>query len=332
MIINHLILHVLDFVSDICVFSQVEHPLDNPDINSFIGKHIARAHTGFTANSGIFKRNSAFVPLIKETVDSAETFINISHIIAELIYDNLSISDYQGVIDLVIVDYSLEDELFFAILMLECKNSFTHQVINDNGLVKNFVIQYHSTLPGVSQKIDSYAIINKHTREILFSDKKRYIEGKDVYVLRDKVLQCSEIASGKEVIKTVNNIVRQVADMNGQNSAVALAKAKNFIYENAEIADILLPEQIGEDVFADSDKAQQDYRELAAEAQLPKKIMLEKKIALRTGRNHKFKTDIGIEIVIPTEYFENPKYVEFKNNIDGTISIELKNIGKIVNK
>ena len=51
-----------------------------------------------------------------------------------------------------------------------------------------------------------------------------------------------------------------------------------------------------------------------------------------TIRSHKIKTDTGIEIKIPTEYLENNRYVEFTNHADGTISIQLKNIGKIVNR
>lgn len=44
------------------------------------------------------------------------------------------------------------------------------------------------------------------------------------------------------------------------------------------------------------------------------------------------KTDTGIEITFPTDYFENHDYIEVVNNPNGTLSIEIKNIGKITNK
>ena len=39
-----------------------------------------------------------------------------------------------------------------------------------------------------------------------------------------------------------------------------------------------------------------------------------------------------MEITIPAGYFENQEYFELINNPDGTMTIELKNIGKIINR
>lgn len=46
----------------------------------------------------------------------------------------------------------------------------------------------------------------------------------------------------------------------------------------------------------------------------------------------KLKTDSGIEINFPAHFYGNPDVMEFINNPDGTISILIKNIGKVVNK
>ena len=55
MLINHLILHVLDFVSGICVFSQKEHPLDKTVVNDFIIKHLSHAKSDFKATNKVMK-------------------------------------------------------------------------------------------------------------------------------------------------------------------------------------------------------------------------------------------------------------------------------------
>lgn len=49
-------------------------------------------------------------------------------------------------------------------------------------------------------------------------------------------------------------------------------------------------------------------------------------------KNQKIRTDTGIELSFPTAYFENPDKIEFINNPDGTISIEIKHVGKITNR
>ena len=55
-------------------------------------------------------------------------------------------------------------------------------------------------------------------------------------------------------------------------------------------------------------------------------------MTLKKVCRHKLKTDTGIELTIPTDYFDNTEYVEFNNNEDGTLSITLKHISNIVNR
>ena len=48
--------------------------------------------------------------------------------------------------------------------------------------------------------------------------------------------------------------------------------------------------------------------------------------------NVKIVTDIGVEVIFPAEYYQNNEYIEFINNDDGTISIQINNIGEVINK
>ena len=43
-------------------------------------------------------------------------------------------------------------------------------------------------------------------------------------------------------------------------------------------------------------------------------------------------TDTGIEITIPMEEYKNPDRVEFLTNPDGTVSVLIKNIGRLRTK
>ena len=49
-------------------------------------------------------------------------------------------------------------------------------------------------------------------------------------------------------------------------------------------------------------------------------------------RNHKIRTDTGIEISFPAEMLKNSEYVEFVNEPNGLITLSLKNIGSIENR
>ena len=50
---------------------------------------------------------------------------------------------------------------------------------------------------------------------------------------------------------------------------------------------------------------------------------------IKKFEKHRITTDSGIEITIPMEEYRNPDKVEFITNPDGTISVLIKNIGKL---
>ena len=130
----------------------------------------------------------------------------------------------------------------------------------------------------------------------------------------------------------VNKIATKVAEEHGSNSTIAVSRSKSFIAQNAETSDVLSPVDMGREVFAESSVMQNEFRIQLQEAGLDKPVHVDRPYAQKTGRNHKIKTDTGIEITIPVDYFNNEHYVEFINNPDGTLSIALKNIVKITNR
>lgn len=134
------------------------------------------------------------------------------------------------------------------------------------------------------------------------------------------------------MLKTVTQIVSKVAEGHGVNSAVALSKAKNFLCENAEVSTTLSPTDLCQQIFSDSEEMQDEFLSLVQEEQIPDEIKIEKSFAIKASKSHRIKTDTGIEVIFPAVYFENHEFIEFVNNPNGTISIQLKNIGKIVNK
>ncbi|MEG0757435.1 MAG: nucleoid-associated protein, partial [Raoultibacter sp.] len=64
----------------------------------------------------------------------------------------------------------------------------------------------------------------------------------------------------------------------------------------------------------------------------PERVVVEKSAAARMTKNHKIRTDTGIEITFPVEYAQSAEFIEFVNAPNGLISIELKNIGRIENR
>ena len=166
-----------------------------------------------------------------------------------------------------------------------------------------------------------------------YVDKKRKIAGEDRMLIPDGLLQCDTGVSGKEVIDTVTRVVEEVAEEHGANTAVALAKVKAAVAEKVEDDEELPPWDIVDEVFEDEPVIKESVRAALTEEKVPERVPVERKQVERAAvRNHKIRTDTGIEISFPAEMGSNSEYIEFVNEPNGLISIELKNIGSIENR
>jgi hypothetical protein len=322
----------LDFSSGVTVFSESELDIHKNSVSTFLTKHIEKVSKDPDLKSGSFYSDSKFKKQLSEYLLGNMDFISFSFYIAELMYTEIAKSDIVDPADLIISDVNIDDQRFLAILKCNNKVGFTHQVVHSEGKVVNEIINHFAILPNISQKIDEFVLIDTSLFEIKFSDKKRFVDGMDTYVIPDKILGCSSRISPKKTIDLVQSIARTVSESHGQSSVVAVSKAKNYLIENAEISEYLDPVDLGKEVFSSSDIMQEEYIREIKNAGIPETVRVDKAFAIRKGKNHKIKTDTGIEILFPVDYFQNKDYIEFINNPDGTLSIELKNIGKIINK
>lgn len=333
MMIHRAILHILDFNTNMCILSQKELDFSSDIVYEYVDKRISRILNDASQQTGAFYATSQYQVLLQQFLHEEIDFTAFAAQTARSLFDILSHCDVPESLDLLVVDFQdEEDQRQIGILVLNNKTAYTHQILDEDGAVYNKLIKHYAILPGTSQKAAAYALIQCQNYQVRFLDTKRQMNGEDVYILPDKLLQCTAVISAKEAVKIVSKIAVKVAEDHGSSTVEALSKAKNYLAENAETADTFSPQELGKDIFAHSQTMQQEFKEQLQEAKMPADVAIQKEFARRTGRSHKIKTDTGIEITFPSEYVENTDYIQFINNPDGTISIELKNIGKITNR
>lgn len=352
--INHAILHVFDFTSCVNVFSQGELDLKSRLIKGYVTKHVKKVFGNIDNKRGEFAPDSMFAPELQAYFAGQRDFIGLSVQIAEFIASELGRMSKSESTDLLVVDFEEEEQLqggssdddaveasfegrvnrYFGIFLLESRQAFMHSVAyGEDGQPCNEIERHHAILPNPSQKISSFAVINMRSMEIAFQDKKRVIAGEERWLIPDGLLQCSMQASSKEVIDEISRIVEEVATEYGADPVVALSKAKAYVCDAADEckeADIA-PFDLAQEVF-DDEPIRERFVECAVEENIPERVRVEKKAAERVTRNHKIRTDTGIEITFPSEYANNPDFIEFASTPNGLISIELKNIGHIENR
>lgn len=332
--VNHAILHILDFESAVNVMSQRELDLDTRAVRSFVTSHLRRARTSGDNKRGAFAEDSAFAGELKSFFFGERDFIDLSQQIAEFVSGELAKAEKIESTDVFVADFEDDDDVrWFAVMLMNSRMAFMHEVAREGGEVRNDIARHYAILPSPSQKVASFALVRASTMDVYFQDKKRKIAGEDTFLIPDGLLQCETGVSGKEAIDAVTRVVEQVAEEHGANTAVALAKAKAAVAEAVEEDEELPPWDIVDEAFEDEPVMRDAIKASLQEEHLPERVPVERAQVERAAvRNHKIRTDTGIEISFPVEMVDNPDYIEFVNEPNGLISISLRNIGSFENR
>lgn len=351
--INHAILHVFDFVSCVNVFAQEEMDLSSKNTKNFVTKHVRKAVGNLDNMHGSFSADSMFAEEMRRYFAGQRDFVDLSCQIGEYLATELGRMEKSVSTDLLVVDFedqpspneraqtgddsevpALADATrrCLAILLLESKQAFMHEVGTGEAGQRNDIVRHYAVLPNPSQKVSSYAIIDLRTMGVEFVDKKRTIAGDEMYLIPEGLLQCSMEASSKQALTAVTDLVGEVAEEYGANAGEAVAAAKSYASASAEESDEMDLDLLAEDVFFDNPVAAARFEEEAQARELPSSLPLESKTVQRVAKNHKIRTDTGIEITFPASYARNSDFIQFTSEPDGKISIELKNIGHIENR
>lgn len=221
---------------------------------------------------------------------------------------------------------------YFAIILLESKQAYMHDLFVGETGTENTISRHFAILPNPSQKVQSAAVIDLRSQDVLFVDKKRVIAGQETYLIPDGLLQCSSKASTKEIVSTAVQIVEEVAQEYGANPAVATARVKDYVTECARDSRDFDINEMADEVFGDQAAPRESVREYAQERELPQQVSVEKEVVKRVARTQKIRTDTGIEISFPAEYVRSPEFISFTSTADGTYSISLNNITSIENR
>ena len=330
--IKNAILHIIDTNNFININSSQNIDLTDGGLLEYISKHIEKTLRDNSANEATVGCSSLFFNECKAYNSGVIDFVKFSSGICDAYAQEIFKSDKKQALDFLMCEFSMNEKTYIGFLLLPNNTCYTHQVIQEDGAVCNKLLKFYAVLPAITQKIHGYALVNLADNRVRYNDMRRFIDGCDKHVIQDVIMNCEKEISSKEALAVVKNAVDDIAQKGGKNSATAIAKAKVFLSENAENSEHIDTDELSYVIFPDSEELMEAFKQEIREKGVPEVINVRQDYALREGKKHKIKTDTGIEITVPAEFFNNRDYIEFKNNVDGTISIAIKNIGKIMNK
>ena len=329
--VNKGILHILDGNSGFSVMSDRELDVEDASIGSYIANQIEKNYGDPGLKTGVFNDNSGLRYHLKEYLKGELDFCKLSVFAAENLYDSIVHSDKIDSSDLIICDCEVDERPVFAVLKCDNTSGYVHHVVQGDGVIKNEIINHYAILPKAGQKIAECAFVDLEDFSIKFSGKKRKIDGETVDLMADVLLECLFDISTKESFSKMEKIAAKISDDYSRDPIEAKVKLKQHVIDNISAGEEELQSEAFADAIFDGAPAMKaEFNEKIRDIGVPEKIEINEFVSKRASSKIKIKTDTGIEISFPAEYYKDSEYFEIINNEDGTLSVKLNNIGEII--
>lgn len=331
--VKKIVLHILDSALHMPILSKNEHPY-NEEVNKFVEKHLEKIikddnlkESSFIGEFNIIK------DLCKKIKDDEANLNSITCEMAKKLFTIMQKNVAIPSADLLFCLFQLDNIQYLGILKFNYKHSFIHYVETKEGRTVNYIIKQKTTLPSENQKIEECALINLNDFSIKLLEKKYEINGEKLFYFSQMFLKCATQISTNEKIKIFSKATEKFSKKYFEEDYTKPVEIRKAVAESIEETDTINVVNLAENIFRKNPELKREYIQEIENAGLKEKtIPVTKKIAEKRFKTQKIKTDTGIEINLPIEYYGNKDKIEFINNPDGTISIVIKNITKISDK
>lgn len=327
-IIKKAIIHILDSTVGMPVLSDRELEC-GPDLYEFFSAHLEKI-TGSDEVKRCRFTEDAQIPLMIEGFDEAD-FVPLSQQIAQMLFEVMHANPEIPPADLAVLLFRYDEKDYLGLLKMNYKSSYTHSTVTEAEGNVNAIIRQKALLPTESQRIAEAAVIQMDNQDIMLLERKYDVNGTKTNYMSQLFLMCHAPLSQKSRLDIVTKAVEQVNNKYYDKEDVdRKMEVKKIIHSELEEQGALDVNVIKEKVFADNPEMQKDFEEKIEKYNLAEtKIEPQNKATVRKFERQCLKTDTGIEITIPMDQYGNNDNVEFFTNPDGTISVMIKNIGKL---
>lgn len=331
-VLERAIIHILDSAMGMAVMSDVELVLGS-NLHDFFKAHIEKITSSDEVKLCEFYEDSQLGNVLKsgEGLD----FVEFSKLVADKFYQMMNANIDIPPADLAVLLFRCHAEEYLGILKMNYKSSYTHITGPSDAGNTNGIILQKALLPSETQKLSEAAVIHIESGNLQVLEKKYDINGTKTNYLSKLILECRAPMSQKTKLDIVTKAVEQVnRKYYGDDDVDKKMAAKGVIYQELEENGSLNIEAVEERLFQDNEEMKQDFEAKIEKYSLSKadEVKPQNKQTTRKFETQKLTTDTGIEINIPMEQYQSGDVVEFITNQDGTISVLLKNIGKITSK
>lgn len=331
-VIDKMITHIVDASSNIIVCSDTCMSESDEQCLSMLEAKISKAFTSSQRKVGHFKQGSTIQHLLEEYQASLLSFEEMSQKMAKYIFEAKMKCALFEASDILIAEVVFEERRYLVGLDNCYTENLTHVTKEVGEEIQNEMIAYKTLISNSLVKKDYAFMIEFSDYSVSSVESKVEIEAQKRYFYGDVVLLCENTPSYKDALKSVNKACEQVVEQYDLKEIEVMPKMKQMIKESVEAQENISIEEVAEVLFAQKPLAKQQFKEEVKNSGVDTHIPVEHMKSTKSEKVQKIRTDKGIEVIIPVDFMNSTDYIEFNTLSDGTISIQLKNINRIVSK
>ncbi len=369
-VIRKAILHILDTNRGQCILSNtLLNP--GPDLHDFIRNHIYKIVSSDDTKNCEFDPEYSPIYSILETWDESDetSFIETSQAIANKLYVAMGEGLDIPAADLLFVTFQAEGIIYLALLKMNYKESYTHEItvdssyeshsiqnnpassqddsdedINedeavtenediDNAVINTEIIKTHSLLPSATSRIPEAVIINLSDYHIKLLEKRYEINGEKAYYLSENFLVCRTTIPPKKKLNILTRVINNISNKYDGADLKTKMDTKSALqkeYVDRKSFDI---EEIGNKLFGKSLEKKSEFDEKMEQYDLQyDNFTVTNESTVKKLEKQVMVTDSGIEISIPMETYNKLANFEVQTDVTGKSTIIIRNIDNLVLK
>lgn len=368
-VIRKAILHILDTNRGKCILSNtLLNP--GPDLHDFIRNHIYKIVSSDDTKNCEFDPEYSPIYSILETWDESDdtSFIETSQAIANKLYVAMGEGLDIPAADLLFVTFQAEGTIYLALLKMNYKESYTHEVIvdssyephhtdsdednnpsltdsvddpddtvevetSDDPVINTEIVKTHSLLPSATSRIPEAVVINLSDYHIKLLEKRYEINGEKAYYLSENFLVCHTSIPPKKKLNILTRVINNISNKYDGADLKTKMDTKSALqkeYVDNKSFDI---EEIGNKLFGKSPEKKSEFDEKMEQYDLQyDNFTVTNESTVKKLEKQVMVTDSGIEISIPMETYNKLANFEVQTDVTGKSTIIIRNIDNLVLK
>ena len=346
-VIRKAILHILDTNRGECILSNTL--LDpGPDLHDFIRNHIYKIVSSDDTKNCEFNPEASPIYSILETWDESDeaSFIETSQAIANKLYIAMGEGLDIPAADLLFVTFQAEGTIYLALLKMNYKESYTHEITasdsedtnlnsNDSNIpvINTGIVKSRALLPSATSRIPEAVIINLSDYHIKLLEKRYEINGEKAYYLSENFLICHTNIPPKKKLNILTRVINNISNKYDGADLKTKMDTKSALqkeYVDRKSFDV---EEIGNKLFGKSPEKKSEFDEKMEQYDLQyDNFTVTNENTVKKLEKQVMVTDSGIEISIPMETYNKLTNFEVQTDVTGKSTIIIRNIDNLVLK